>query len=45
MLIPPPGLKVLAATKPVDFWKSADGSAALAQEVLGRTRYRRRADL
>ena len=34
MLTPPPGLKVLVATKPIDFRKGADGLAALAQEVL-----------
>ena len=30
----PPGVRVLMATKPVDFRKGADGLAALAQEVL-----------
>ena len=30
----PPGVRVLVATKPVDFRKGADGLAALAQEVL-----------
>ena len=34
MLTPPPGLKVLVATKPIEFRKGADGLAALAQEVL-----------
>jgi transposase len=34
MLTSPPGLKVLVATKPIDFRKSADGLAALAQEVF-----------
>ena len=34
MLEPPPGLRVLVATKPIDFRKGADGLAALAQEVL-----------
>jgi len=36
MLTPPPGLRVLIATKPVDFRKGADGLAALAKEVLGQ---------
>ncbi len=36
MLTPPPGLKVLVATTPIDFRKGADGLAALAQEVLGQ---------
>ena len=34
MLTPPPGLKVLVATKPVDFRRGADGLAVLTQEVL-----------
>ena len=34
MLTPPAGLKVLVATKPVDFRKGADGLAAFAKEVL-----------
>lgn len=34
MLTPPPGLRVLVATAPIDFRKGADGLAALAQEVL-----------
>ena len=34
MLTPPPGLKVLVATKPIDFRKGADGLAVLAQEVV-----------
>jgi hypothetical protein len=29
MLTPPPGLKVLVATKPIDFRKGADGLAVL----------------
>ena len=33
MLTPPPGLKVLVATKPVDFRKGADGLAARADRV------------
>jgi transposase len=36
MLTPPAGLKVLVATRPVDFRKGADGLAALAKETLGQ---------
>ena len=36
MLTPPAGLKVLIATRPVDFRKGADGLAALAKEALGQ---------
>jgi transposase len=32
----PPEVRVLVATKPVDFRKGADGLAALAQEALGQ---------
>jgi transposase len=33
------GVKVLVATKPVDFRKGADGLAALVQEQLRRARF------
>jgi transposase len=36
MLTPPAGVKVLVATRPVDFRKGADGLAALAKEALGQ---------
>jgi transposase len=35
MITVPPGLRVLIATKPVDFRKGADGLAALVRETLG----------
>jgi transposase len=35
MLMPPAGLAVYVATKPVDFRKGADGLVLLAQSVLG----------
>src|ERR1700739_81498 len=35
MIMPGVELKVLVATKPVDFRKQADGLAALVQEALG----------
>ena len=34
MLIPPGPIRVLVATKPVDFRKGMDGLAALVQEQL-----------
>ena len=33
---PPAGVRVLVATRPVDFRKGMDGLAALAQETLGQ---------
>jgi len=36
MIVPPAGVRVLVATKPVDFRKGMDGLAALAQQVLGQ---------
>jgi transposase len=36
MIVPPAGVRVLVATKPVDFRKGMDGLAALAQETLAR---------
>jgi transposase len=35
MISVPPGARVLVATRPVDFRKSAHGLAAVASEVLG----------
>ena len=34
MIVPPTGIRVLVATKPVDFRKGMDGLAALVQEEL-----------
>lgn len=34
MIAPPPGVRILIATQPVDFRKGADGLAAIAQHVL-----------
>ena len=34
MIVPPSGVRVLVATKPVDFRKGIDGFAALVQEHL-----------
>ena len=34
MIIPPAGVRVVVATRPVDFRKGADGLAAIAQSVL-----------
>lgn len=34
MIVPPTGIRVLVATKPVDFRKGIDGLAALVQEQL-----------
>lgn len=34
MIVPPSGVRVLVATKPVDFRKGIDGLAALVQEHL-----------
>jgi len=36
MIIPPPGVRVLVASRPVDFRKGMDGLAALARETLGQ---------
>jgi len=36
MITFPAGVRVLVATKPVDFRKQADGLAALAKETLGQ---------
>ena len=35
MIAAPPGVRVLIATKPVDFRKGADGLVALVKETLG----------
>jgi transposase len=35
MIAVPAGLRVLIATKPVDFRRGADGLAALVRETLG----------
>ena len=34
MIVPPSGVRVLIAAKPVDFRKGMDGLAALAKETL-----------
>jgi transposase len=34
MIVPPTGVRVVVATRPVDFRKGADGLAAIAQSVL-----------
>ena len=34
MIVPPAGVRVLIATRPVDFRRGADGLAAVAQTVL-----------
>jgi transposase len=34
MIVPPAGVRVLVATKPIDFRKGADGLAAIVQTVL-----------
>ena len=39
MIAIPSGVRVLVATKPVDFRKGADGLAALAKEVLRQDPY------
>jgi transposase len=39
MIVPPAGVRVLVATKPVDFRKGMDGLAALAKEKLGLDPY------
>ncbi|MGH7091315.1 MAG: IS66 family insertion sequence element accessory protein TnpB [Stellaceae bacterium] len=36
MIVPPAGVRVLVATKPVDFRKGMDGLAALARETLAQ---------
>jgi transposase len=36
MIVPPVGVRVLVATKPVDFRKGMDGLAALAKETLAQ---------
>src|ERR1700731_1783276 len=36
MIVPPAGVRVLVATRPVDFRKGMDGLAALAKETLGQ---------
>ncbi len=36
MIVPPAGVRVLVASKPVDFRKGMDGLAALARETLGQ---------
>ena len=35
MIVPPTGVRVLVATKPVDFRKGMDGLAAYVQEKMG----------
>ena len=39
MIVPPAGVRVLVATKPVDFRKGMDGLAALAMEKLAQDPY------
>jgi transposase len=34
MIVPPSGVRVLVATRPVDFRRGADGLAAVVQTVL-----------
>ena len=34
MIVPPAGVRVLVATRPVDFRRGADGLAAVVQTVL-----------
>ena len=34
MIVPPSGVRVLVATRPVDFRRGADGLAAIVQTVL-----------
>ena len=36
MIVPPAGVRVLVAIRPVDFRKGMDGLAALAKETLGQ---------
>jgi transposase len=36
MIVPPAGVRVLVASRPVDFRKGMDGLAALARERLGQ---------
>jgi transposase len=36
MIVPPAGVRVLVATRPVDFRRGADGLAAMVQTVLGQ---------
>ena len=36
MIVPPAGVRVLVATRPVDFRKGMDGLAALARETLAQ---------
>lgn len=36
MIVPPTGVRVLVATRPVDFRKGMDGLAALARETLAQ---------
>jgi transposase len=36
VIVPPPGVRVLIASKPVDFRKGMDGLAALAKETLAQ---------
>ncbi|TWB08500.1 IS66 Orf2 like protein [Nitrospirillum amazonense] len=36
MILPPSAIRVLVATRPVDFRRGADGLAALVQEVLAQ---------
>ena len=36
MIVPPGGVRVLVASRPVDFRKGMDGLAALAKETLSQ---------
>jgi len=36
MIVPPTGVRILVASRPVDFRKGMDGLAALAREKLGQ---------
>lgn len=36
MIVPPVGVRVLIATRPVDFRRGADGLAAVVQAALGQ---------
>jgi transposase len=38
MIAVPAGMRVLVATKPIDFRKGADGLVALVRETLGQDR-------
>jgi len=38
MIVPPSGVRVLVATRPVDFRRGADGLAATVEQVLQQDR-------